>query len=356
MANDELALYRRWLACGLNKEKCQEQSYVQDSFSETIQQSPAYQEDAEVNGVPQPIVATRKETNKCDVTIIPGDTLNIGDLVKVFNEYWICVEKYIDEFGMQYAELWMCNHIFCYQDFDLNIIHKYAILDDGSYSKGNDKAIAVTDNFFNCYVSLDDESRALFIDKRLGISVIYDSNGKEVLEVGKIKWIDIKSRNFGEGSHLMVFGINDDPYNPSVDNIELMICDYKEKEPEKEPPKIDEEPDIPPETPDENPDEDPENKPVVKGWLSVEGRKTIRAGSGRTYTVSAIDKESGETVVVPEDIKWSIDDKGISIEPNGATCKVTVKEDDDLVGTIFTIQCVCLSGEYVGAEFSVEVT
>ena len=73
MANDELELYRRWLACGLEQEKCQEQSYVQESFAETIQQSPAYQEDAEVNGEPQPIVATRKDTNKCDVTVIPGD-------------------------------------------------------------------------------------------------------------------------------------------------------------------------------------------------------------------------------------------------------------------------------------------
>ncbi len=361
MANDELALYRRWLACGLEQEKCQEQSYVQESFAETIQQSPAYQEDAEVNGNPQPIVATRKDTNKCDVTVIPGDRLYIGDLVKVFNEYWICVEMYVDEFGMYYGELWMCNHIFCYQDFELNIIHKYAILDDGSYSSGNDKAIKVTDNSFNCYVSLDDESRALFIDKRLGISVIYDKNGKEVLEVGKIKWIDIKSRNFGEGSHLMVFGINEDSYKPDADNIEELICDYQEKSIEDE--KL-EEPIMPPDdTGDGNESGDGDEKPpvsapAIKGMLSIEGRKTIKAGSGRTYSLVAVDKESGDTIDAPEDAEWSIDfdGSGVLIAPSGATCKVTVKESDSLIGSIFTIRCTSPSGEYTEAKINVEVT
>lgn len=350
MTNEEL--YCRWLACNLKQEKHQEQKYAKESFAETIQQSPAYQQDAEVNGNPQPIVATRKDTNKCDVTVIPRDTLYIGDLVKVFDEYWICIEKYIDEFGMQYAELWMCNHIFCYQDFDLNVIHKHAILDDGSYSKGNDKAIAVADNYFNCYVSLDDESRALFIDKRLGISVIYDKNGKEVLDVGKIKWVDIKSRNFGAGSHLMVFGINEDPYNSSTDNIELLICDYREKKDDKELPDISGDT----ETPNESLDTNSDDNFIANGWLLIDGRKTIRIGSGRTYTVSAIDKDSGKTVGAPEGIEWSVNNKGISIEQNGATCKVSVKEDDDLVGTIFVIQCTCFSGEYIGATFDVEVT
>lgn len=374
MANDELELYRRWLACGLEQEKCQEQSYVQESFAETIQQSPAYQEDAEVNGEPQPIVATRKDTNKCDVTVIPGDRLYIGDLVKVFNEYWICVEMYVDEFGMYYGELWMCNHIFCYQDFELNIIHKYAILDDGSYSNGNDKAIKVTDNSFNCYVSLDDESRALYIDKRLGISVIYDKNGKEILEAGKIKWIDIKSRNFGEGSHLMVFGINEDPYKPDSDNIAELICDYQEKPVEDEDP---EEPIAPPEDPVVPPDESGDgddngeenegdgdkeepSKPelIIKGTLSIDGKKTIKAGSGRTYSVTAIEEESSNTIEAPEDVEWSLefDGSGVSITPNGATCKVSVKESDSLIGSIFTLKCSSPSGEYKEAKINVEVT
>lgn len=345
MTNDGFELYRRWLACGVENDLEQEANFVQRSFFDTVGQSSAYQKDALVNGISQPMVVKRNGTNKCNVIVCPMDRLYIGDLITVFNEYWICMEMYVDEYGMRYGELWMCNHIFCYQDFKQNIIRKHAILDDGSYSKGNDKAIAVADNSFNCYVSLDDESRALHIDKRLGISIIYDKNGNEVLEVGKIKWIDVKSRNFGEGSHLMVFGISEDPYSPDADNVKELICDYKDKLNDL------------PSTEQEGSATSPNGSTgamneIVKEVLVIDGRKTIRAGSVRTYTARLI-CENGNAKQL-DDIKWSVVGEGVTIEPNGSTCRVSAREDDNLIGTMFTITCSCLSG--VVATLDVEVT
>ena len=264
----------------------------------------------------------------------------IGDLVHVFNEDWLCVELYTDEFGMQNGELWMCNQIFTYQDHDLNIIQKYAVLDDGSYSNGNDKAIMVTDNSFNCYVSLDSKSNALFVDKRLAIGVIYDSKGNKILEVGKIKWIDVKSKNFGEGSHLMVFGINDDAYSAENDSIEKMICDYTELA----------------EKSDES-TEPPEGGETYIGMLTISGRSTMRGGSARTYTVSAVSNYTGETLVPKNRVVWTIvcESRDITIEPNGLSCMARVKEDDDLVGVSFTLKCECVENEFAPAEFIVEV-
>lgn len=351
MINSDFSLYCRWLNCGWKNDGCYENKFVQDSFLDTIKQSSAYQGDAEVNNKKQPLVATRKETNKCDVAVLPGDNLNIGDLVKVFNEHWLCIEKYIDEYGMQYAELWMCNHVFCYQNFNLDIINKYAILDDGSYSKGNEKALAITDNSFNCYISLDDESRSLFIDKRLGISVIYDKNGQEILEVGKIKWIDIKSHNFGDGSHLMVFGINEDPYNPSTDSIEKLICDYKEKD--KENPPTGEISGQESENTDKNTTQDDGDVSSINKSLIISGRKNIRTGTGRTYTVSAIN--GGATTDAPLDLEWKVEGDGVSCDIEGASCKIVVQENNDLVGSVIVIRCHCLSGEYLDATLSVEV-
>ncbi len=335
MRNDELASYRRWLRCSRNIEKAQEKQDLQDSIEESLKDSQGFQTDALVNGVPKPLVATRDETDKCSVTMIPGDTIYIGDLVYVFKEYWICVEMYVDEYGMRYAELWMCNQIFHYQDHNLNTIAKYAILDDGSYSKGTDRALSVPENSFVCYISLDDESRALYIDKRLSISVIYDSNGKPVLEVGKITWIDIKSRNFGEGSHLMLFGVKDDPFHPGDDDIEKMICDYKPKE--EEPSKEEEEPD-------------------VIGYLSIVGRKSMRIGSGRVYSLAAV-SYNGENIEITDPVEWSLEGapKGVVIEPSGTSCKVSVAEDDDLSGSDFSLKCVSPSGKYTEAIFNVEV-
>ena len=338
MVNEEIVLYRHWLKNCLEKDKQRDKSSVQESFMETIMQSPSYHTDSLVNGELQPIVATRTETKKCKITVVPGSTLHIGDLVHVFNEDWICVELYTDEFGMQYGELWMCNQIFIYQDHDLNVIQKPAVLDDGSYSSGNDKAIMVTDNSFNCYISLDAESNALFIDKRLAIGVIYDSKGNKILEVGKIKWIDVKSKNFGEGSHLMVFGINDDAYSPEHDSIEKMICDYRE-----------------PVEQSEEPTEPPEEEDTYVGKLVISGRSTIRIGSARTYTVSAVSDSTGETIAPSSDVVWTIvcESEDVTIQPDGLSCKVAVKEDDDLVGVTFTLKCE--SENFAAAEFLVGV-
>lgn len=335
MANDDLTVYRLWLKRSLEAGRDQETQFVQDSFAENLQNSAAYQDDALVNGESQPMVATRKGTRKCNFTLIPGDNICIGDLVYVFNEYWLCIELYIDEYGMKYGELWMCNQIFRYQDHDLNTIEKYAILDDGSYTSGADKPLLVTDNSFNCYISLDDESKALFVDKRLAIGVVYDSKGEPILEVGKIKWIDAKSRNFGEGSHLMLFGINDDAYNPETDNIDELICDYKV---------INETPEVEP-TPEED------------GVLAIEGRSTMRIGSGRTYEVKAINS-NGDTVTPPTDVTWSIepDIPGVSLKPDGCSCLVSIKEDDNLSGESFVLKCSTTEGKYHDGEIQVEVT
>lgn len=329
MENDGFNLYRYWLSLDKETGAEEEKASVQDTFTSTIQESAAYQRDALRNGRSQPIVAIRAETKKCKITVIPGDEMYIGDLIYVFNEYWLCMELYTDEYGLTYGEIWMCNQVFKYQNHELKSISKYAIIDDGSYSKGSDKAIPVTDNSFTCYMSLDDESSALYVDKRLAFDVVLDSKGEKILEVGKIVWIDTKSKNFGKGSHLLAFGINDDVYNKECDNISLFICDYKE-----------------PGT--------SENVVVASGYLSINGRNTLRIGTSRTYYVVAID-EKGNTIE-PTDVQWNIESvNGITIEPNGNSCVVAVPLEESLIGEIIKIGCVDLSGNYSAGNTEVAV-
>lgn len=337
MKNDELTVYRLWMRKSKEAAKRQAAQFVRDSFTESMQNTPSYQDDASVNGQSCPMLATRKGTKKCKFTLAPGEDIHIGDLIEVFNEHWLCIELYIDEYGMKNGELWMCNQIFRYQNHDLNTIEKYAILDDGSYTSGTDKPLLVTDNSFNCYISLDDESRALFVDKRLAIGVVYNSVGEPILEVGKIKWIDAKSRNFGEGSHLMLFGINDDAYNPATDNLDELICDYRAKE----------DGDVPGNEP--TPEED--------GVFAIEGRGVMRIGSGRTYELKTLNA-NGDTVDNPIEVEWSIEPEivGISITPKDDCCLVTIKEDDDLSGETFVLHCKAIAGNYHEGEITVEVT
>lgn len=334
MANDGFSVYRYWLEQNQKADKQEDIQYAQNSFESTLKNSAAYQNNVLRNGKKQPMVVNRTATNKCKIILDIGGEINIGDLVYIFNEYWICVEKRIDEYGMTYGEIWMCNILFKYQKHDLTIVTKHAIIDDGSYSKGSDKPIPVTDGNYTCYISLDEESKELFVDKRLAIDIVLNSKGEEILEVGKIIWLDTKSKNFGEGSHLLVFGLSDDVYSKEYDNLELIICDYKESVQQ----------------------DNSTGSKKVEGKLEISGRDTIRIGTGRTYTAKIIDS-IGNSVEPAEELVWICKNTtdGITIENKGNSCLVKVALEDKLIGTNFVLECIDKSGNNLSGNKEVAV-
>lgn len=330
MTNENFELYQEWLRAGLQADIDHTKDFAAESFADTIQNSTAFQKDATVNGELFPMAATRTEMKKCSISLVPGTTMNLGDEIHVFNEDWLCMDLYTDELGLTRGEIWMCNQVFKYQDRAGNIIKKIAIMDDGSYSKGDEKSIPVTDNYFVCYMSLDEQSRILHVDKRLTVDTILDAYGNEILEVGKIVWFDAKSKNFGQGSHLLAFGLGDDVYSKERDSVELEICDYRQTL-------------TTPDTPS-------------TGYLGIEGRDTIKMGTARTYTLSAVD-EDGSTNLDFKTGEWKCDNlpKGVGIDAQGTTCRVTIPLDENLVGTQFTLVGTDTSGVYKGAQKTVEV-
>ena len=319
--------YRQWLGTMVNASSQSDIDFAKESFAETIMRSPAYHPEAIRNGEPQPIVASRTEMRKCKLTVIPGTTVNVGDLIEVFNERWICVSLYQDEYEMIYGELWLCNIKLTYQDFSSKVINKYAILDDGSYSKGKDTSLPVESNYYNCYISLDEESEALTVDKRLALDKMFDSSGNIILDVGKIAWVDRISNNFGNLSHLLVFGLKDDVYNAATDNTELMICDYKHT------------------------DELPAEEQADTGYLVIAGKDTIRIGTKRKYMVSAVDS-FGNSVEIGERVTWSLSEMldGVSITQDGAECAVNIQLNSDLIGRSLQLICVDANGVYATAK------
>lgn len=324
---DEFDNYREYLRAKHSTAQQEVNQTVADTLQE-LKDSAAYQSDALRNGESQPIIATRKATNKCKVTVLPGDNMYIGDLIYVFKEYWLCMEVYVDEYGVRYAEIWMCNQIFNYQDHSRTVIHKYAIIDDGSYSKGSDtRAIAITDNSYTCYISLDNESTALYVDKRLAVDTILNSQGEKILEVGKISWIDIKSKNYGEGSHLMQFKLRNDVYNPETDRLDNKICDYVDASSQPE---------------------------STEGYIAISGRASIRLGTTRQYVASAVTTDGSSAEV--EDAKWTVvANSKISHTASGNACSITVPLDDSLVGEEIILKCESESGTYEPGNMEVVV-
>ena len=70
-----------------------------ESYIEGIEDDPAYQEDATVNGETMPLVAAQKSGIRCDIKAMPGNTVWAGDLVNCLDATWLVVESWIDKIG-----------------------------------------------------------------------------------------------------------------------------------------------------------------------------------------------------------------------------------------------------------------
>jgi len=345
MIDNGFNLYRHMLA----SKRCSDlQTDIDDVLSdfEDLKDTPAYQEDAKRNGKSQPIVVYRKGTYKCKFKVAPGDEMFIGDLVEVLNENWLVMDTQVDEYGMVTGDLWMCNMQFNFQNGTPEIFTRYAILDNGSYTDTTGKPVSTPDAHFTCYISLDDATSHFYIDKRLAIDTIYDSNGEEILQVGKISWLDAKSYNYGEGAHLLAFRLDSDLYDKEKDSILHMICDFIEEE-ETEGDK------------DPDGDTEEEEKPTTKGGITIEGKDSLRIGSSRTYKAIFSDLEQEPIEDIEDiDIIWGISglpNLVVEMSKNRYECVVKVPLYEDYIGETITITCGDASEEFTGAAKEVVI-
>lgn len=333
-----LALYRYWLKAKQRADKKNDSDFVKDSLQSSFQDSPSYQEDSERNGAVQPMVITRKDSQKADALAMPGDNLYIGDMVKALGEMWICVDSYIDEFGVTHAELWICNYLLRFQNGTPEIIERYVAIDDGSYSKPGEEKIPVVDDSYTIYISLDEDTKWLFVDKRLAIGKWIDQDFRDILEVCKISWIDLRTRNRGVGSHILVVRVVGELFNPDRDNYTERICDYLSGDSSSESP--------------DNPAVPSEKR------IEIAGKQSIRIGTKRTYEAIFVGGEPTEEQL--SSLEWRSSgvafDNIFSESKRDGSITLQIPLDDTVIGKNFVLQCIDTTGEYESGSLTVEVS
>ena len=281
------------------------------SFVTGMVDDPAYQAEARVDGTTTPIIASRKSTIHCDIKAAPETDIHIGDMVECFGETWIVVELYVDKVGIINGVMWLCNDIIRFQNRSIAVISRYCVVDDGTYSKkSTDPDAYVMNNTYSIYLTIDEATRKLYVDKRLAFGKIYSASGDEILEVYKVIGMDIKSKNFGEGSHLMVLTVQRDVYDAHADSLEDNLCDVFTT--------------------------NDEHTPAVTGSCSVVGRDVVRLGVTRTYVAKFTDVDGNEVNGVTA--IWNIEaPSSVKCSVNGNEVIVEVPLDEKLVGEIITI-------------------
>lgn len=298
-------------------------------FINGIVNDPAYQEDAVVNGETTPIVASRNSSIKCSIKAVPGTDIHIGDMVECLDEDWVVAELYIDKVGIISGEMWLCNDTIRFQNHSPSVNTRRCVVDSGAYSKTTDSDAFIMENTYKMYLTIDEATRLLYVDKRLSLGRIYSSSGDLILEAYKIIGMDLKSKNFGEGSHLMVLTLQRDVYNPEADSYEDNLCDvYRENESIM--------------------------TPATKGSCAISGRDSIRIGTTRKYTVvynnvlgeQMNDIASEWNITAPAAVKYTISDNA---------CIIDIPLDETIVGEEIMISVSDVSGAYGVCEKKVQV-
>ena len=299
------------------------------SFVTGMVDDPAYQESALVDGAVSPIIASRNSTFECSIKAAPETDIHIGDMVECFNEMWIVVELYVDKVGIINGVMWLCNNVIRFQNRTPAINARHCVVDDGTYSKkSTDPDAFVLTNTYKIYLTIDEATKMLFVDKRLAFGQIYSALGEQILEVYKVIGIDVKSKNFGAGSHLMVLTVQRDVYNATTDSLTDNLCDVFTANGDTA-------------------------TPVVSGSCSIIGRDVARLGVTRKYIAKFTDINGAETQAVA---MWAItapDD--VNVVKGGNEVTIEVPLDEALVGETINITLTDSEGLFGTYEKKVQV-
>lgn len=257
------------------------------------------------NGVEQKFVITPSEFyHKYEIEALPNEDLFVGDEIEFKDEHWIVVKTRVGSPFQTIGLMWLCNYHFRWQNNSPAVIERWGVLDSGVYSttRDGDGDLVTPDKQFKIYFPKDDDTKKLYIDKRLACEVIYDKRGDEILNVYRITGYDSVSTSYGRNGHLLVLNARSDDYVASRDSIPEMICDYI--------------------TPDTEPDHPTESWDGV-----VTGSQTLRIGRSRTYSANF---DVGT---------WSVDTElaGITLTANGNTATLEADKDEDLLGEVVTV-------------------
>jgi len=266
---------------------------------------------------------------KYQIMAFPDEELFAGDIIDYNGEKWIVMETRIGSPLHITGVMWLCNIDLSFQNGTHDIITRPAILDSGVYSttKNGDNELQYADKQFKLYLPYDNDTKKLFLDKRIAVDTRFDKHGQQILEVYNITGINRVASAFGSGAHLLTCELRSGIYSPSDDNIELMICDYIEDEGGQKPSK-------------------------EKLMCSIAGRPTIMLGQTRSYTAIFYDAQHQEiSGVAPV---WDvISDIEIVTQQINNTITITVPQNEDYIGEL--IQLVLCDANNLYNSFSLEV-
>lgn len=286
------------------------------------------------NGVQQGFLVTTTEYGfQGQVRALPGDELNIGDLIGFAGEDWIVTDVTPVNPFYRMGIMKLCNYTLRFQNFSHTIYERRVSIDGGAYAtyvKG-DTRIQYGNEKATVYLPYDEATKKLLIDKRISIGTLFDKRGVEILQCYKIIGVDYRTVSFGKDAHLMILHIEQDAYSPVADNFDEGICDY-----------------IPESSDEHTPGEDLKS-------CKIEGTCKVRVGFSRTLAANFFINAELVDGITPS---WSVTPEisGVTYTTAQNYLKFRVADDPALIGSVLEVTLTDENNEYGTYTVKVEVT
>lgn len=284
------------------------------------------------NGTPQNFIVSQTTVRyKYQITAYPDEELYVGDVIDYMDEKWIVTETRVGNPLQKTGVMWLCNISLSFQNGTHDIITRPAVLDSGVYSttKNGNEELQYVDKQFKLYLPYDDDTKKIYIDKRIAVDTRFDKHGQEILEVYSVTGLNRVARSYGKGGHLLICELRSGTYSPSADNLELMICDYIAGN-------------------------DSGSSTTGQLSCSISGRPTIMLGQTRTYVAVFYDAENQEVSGI-EPVWDIIGNVEVTTQQVDSTIRITAPDSEDYIGETIQVILTDTNGLYEPFTFEVEV-
>ena len=189
--------------------------------------SPAYKL-VEIEGVEHHMeIISSTVTNQKIIRTMPGDDFEIGRIMLWSKSHWLITERDADDEITVRGKIELCNRSIQWQDDETGeMVYRWAVVDKPYFSNlSENKLMTLSSREFQIKIPYDEESSLLDIGKRLMLEEI---NGQP--KTYRITCVDGMTERYDrddEQTGFLVLNLEQDQYNPAVDNSDKLLCDYE---------------------------------------------------------------------------------------------------------------------------------
>ena len=245
-----------------------------------------------------------------EVKSLPDEYFNAGDLVEWAGAMWLIVSCDWDKEVYTYGKAQQCNYVLKWQNEDATVIERWSVvLSASKYNNGEkyNNIIVVGSNQLMVYLPIDSETLKLRSDKRLMVD--FNTTNPKCYDVTRVDTVTMGYDGVAEpaydGKGCILLVLTETEFNPDVDRVDLMLCDYI------------------------NPNDVPQ--PTTPILITYSGVPSIRIGGRKTFTAVT------ETSVVFDLVYSALWEGKLTMTQTGNKCVVKCANDSAMVGASFKV-------------------